>query len=62
MKSLLERDWNKMSAAAVLGALREHSEQIGGGCLMKGHLLFLLSRFTSRQVGCEHWGDCESRL
>lgn len=62
MKSLLERDWNETSAVAVLGALREHSKQIGGGCIMKGHLLFLLFRFTSRQVGCNHWGDCDRRL
>lgn len=62
MKSLLERDFDQMSAAAVLRALREHSEQIGGGCIMKGHLPFLLSSFTSLQVGCDHWRDCEGRL
>lgn len=51
-----------MSAAAVLGASRQHSEQIGGGCIMKGLLFFVLSRFTSRQVGWDYWEDCDQRL
>lgn len=37
-------------------------EQIGGGCIMIGHLLFVLLRFTSRQVSYNRERDCAGKM
>lgn len=37
-------------------------EQIGGGCIMIGHLLFLLLRFASHQVSYNHERDRAGKM
>lgn len=51
------------AAADVLGGFMPMLfELIGGDCIMMGHFVFLLLRFTICQVSYNHEGDREGKM